>query len=342
VVQAGGKSIKLPVTGNGTGGSTAPPPKPETRTAAYTPAPSLRAGSGFYSYWNISDGNIKIPIDMSQVKAIRFTAEHGIIIEYRNGQTIEISDYQGGSFDIEPAPIPANGWDFSKYEYWGGSYGFNNTYSHSDLYGWLVVGIVHKNGVIIYDFRNEVERYYANNEINPEVWKKKVLGQVLRLSMLQTNETGLTAACSYLNQWGNMVKWNPFNGRGEIGLDTQYYFLDNDSNNFAPTVIKTTAEGIKMVATSKKDGKEYSHTFKGWNPPKYYIIIVKRGDHLVALRWRGLNEKKTYQFIHTILHAGYFCALYFSRHCDEGRNPGRRLCLDCFVPRNDGEGDCDE
>jgi hypothetical protein len=63
---------------------------------------------------------------MGQVKAIRFTAEHVIIIEYRNGQTIEISDYQGGSFDIEPAPTPANGWNMEKtLKFGGASYGWN-------------------------------------------------------------------------------------------------------------------------------------------------------------------------------------------------------------------------
>jgi hypothetical protein len=50
------------------------------------------------------------------------------------------------------------------------------------------------------------------------------------------------------------------------------------------------------------------------------------------------KKRQNLQGKSVILHAGYFCALYFSRHCNEGSNPGRRLCLDCFVPRNDGEG----
>jgi hypothetical protein len=266
VVQAGGKSIKLPVTGNGTGGSTAPPPKLETRTATRADAPpaSLRAGGGYLSYWNISNGNVKIPIDMGQVKAIRFTAEHVIIIEYRNGQTIEISDYQGGSFDIEPAPTLANGWDMERTLAIGGaSYGYDCNLNPPMTDKVEYISAVSKTDIVIFDVRAGKETKYPRSGISGDLLNKD--GAVISFATI-SDISGLKSLPAIslfeITQYGiERINFYDFSGRWFYGAGIQYYDFNNGTNRISSTFV-TNADGSLTVNYTNADGVSREHTFK--------------------------------------------------------------------------------
>ena len=272
IVQADGKAAKLLVTSNNGGGTYVQPTITNTvlqsevvnvvSKQSTTPTPLRAANAALNQYWNLAVGDGTLPLDISTVTAFNFTSDTSMVVQTTQG-SMEIDNYIGTSFSVAPVEINFD-WDLSKYEFWGASY----CWFPVDIYNFPVVaGIKHNNGVIIYDFTNEVEMYYDNSQINPNVWVKGVVGELRRISLVYVNLFGKTApGCSYLNQWGNMVQWDLFDQSQYpyVGVSSDD-FAANGKTNFIPTVIKISSEGITM-SFSTLTGENFSHTFKGWNP----------------------------------------------------------------------------
>ena len=101
VIQTGGNSAKLHV-GNDNG-SAASLTGIEKKTADNTPVPvRLLADEVIKAYWNITAGNSITSIDISSVERFYFTSDNSIIFTMKDGNTIEITDYQRGEFSVNP------------------------------------------------------------------------------------------------------------------------------------------------------------------------------------------------------------------------------------------------
>jgi hypothetical protein len=161
IVQAGDKSAKLPVSRNGIGGTTVQVPQASaiaTRAAVDPPDIIPRAGT-IRIYWNIryGDGSV-IPVEIANVESFRFTEENTIVFTLANGNTIELADYQGMEFTIEPTPVTTNSkWDLEKtLKFGGASYWFNSNPIYEPRENFMCMAAVTTEGVIIHFFPNSV------------------------------------------------------------------------------------------------------------------------------------------------------------------------------------------
>jgi len=143
VVQADGKNAKLLVAKNGFGGAVVQSKveEPKVSYAAGSPV-NFRAGGGFNVYWNITAGGTTIPVEMLNVEKFYFTANNSIVFVLKSGNTVELANYQGVAFSIEPAADNSK-WDWEKIlKYCGANY---------DIYGNIYFSIADKNAFVIYN-----------------------------------------------------------------------------------------------------------------------------------------------------------------------------------------------
>lgn len=97
IVVSGKHSAKLLVTENGYGGTTTRSTAVETQAATLASASSqinLRA-STIKIFWNIIAGNSTIAVEISDVEKFHFTVDNTIVFTQKNGNTLEMADYQG-------------------------------------------------------------------------------------------------------------------------------------------------------------------------------------------------------------------------------------------------------
>ena len=278
IVQADGKAAKLLVTSNSSGGAStqstvvSTSSQPEVANTAQqskfltngSPTPLRAANAAYKQYWrNIDAADMITPVEIANVIQFYIMPDNDIIFSMTDGNTIDLADYHNTSFSTQPTQSQNTVWDMSKFEFFGGSY----CWYPFTTYDCPVAGIMHKNGVIIYDFTNEIEKYYDNSQINSNVWVKSVSDELRRISQLYvTSFNGTVPGCSYLNQWGNMVEWALFDQSQYpyLGINSDA-FATNGKTNLIPTLIKIDSEGITM-SFSTLTGENFSHTFKGWNP----------------------------------------------------------------------------
>ena len=71
------------------------------------PEINLRA-STIKIYWNITAGASTIPVEIPNVEKFHFAADNSIVFTLKNGNTVEMADYKGVEFAIEPAKPATN------------------------------------------------------------------------------------------------------------------------------------------------------------------------------------------------------------------------------------------
>jgi hypothetical protein len=157
IVQAGNKSAKLLVTKNGYGGTTVQPVTVQPILKASPPPEiNLRAGGGIKIYWNITTGNSVVPVEIAEVVNFKFTADNSIVFTLKNGTTVELENYQGIEFSIEPAPIVGINWNMTLL-YCGSNY---------DQDGNVHYSIATKDELIVYDANKNTTTKLAINSID--------------------------------------------------------------------------------------------------------------------------------------------------------------------------------
>jgi hypothetical protein len=104
LVHSGKYTAKLFVGKEGAGSATATTQvQTKSMTYTYDNIFDLRSGNGEkIEYWNIANGKMTIPIDLLQVKSFKFVPDANMSLEYKNGRTVEITNYMGGTYDAEP------------------------------------------------------------------------------------------------------------------------------------------------------------------------------------------------------------------------------------------------
>jgi hypothetical protein len=103
--------------------------------------------------------------------SFRFTADNSIIFTLKNGNTVEMTDYRGIEFTVEPAqPTRTSNWDLEKTLKFGGvSYGIVLRPSSPDISS-VYLAVVHSNGIILFDNTTKKEMKYNTSTIHDNIW----------------------------------------------------------------------------------------------------------------------------------------------------------------------------
>jgi len=195
VVQAGDKTAKLMVTGEGFGGSsTAVQPVQsvvEPQAAVNAPSSiSLRAGT-VKIYWNITAASNTTPVEIANVESFKFTPDNSIVFTMKNGNTVELADYQGVTFTTEPVQTGNSDWDWERtLKYGGASYAWTNGAPE------IVWAAVSNTGGIAFKVQNDYMKLEANQITNPSMWDRANQPNS-RLSVFITNSDPRVVGMSY-------------------------------------------------------------------------------------------------------------------------------------------------
>lgn len=120
IVQADSKTAKLLVSS----AAVAQPAAAAIKAATYaseTQAIATRATGGIKLYLTFKYGNDKIPMEIANVASIKFTADNTLVFTLKNGNTVELANYKGIEFIIQPVQ-PASKWDWDMMKHCGANY----------------------------------------------------------------------------------------------------------------------------------------------------------------------------------------------------------------------------
>ena len=260
IVHAGNQSAKLLVSANGTGNTTAQPATTETQIATYTPAPpetNLRAAA-IKIYWNITAGSSTMPVEIPNVEKFHFTPDNSIVFTLKNGNTIELTDYKGVEFAVEPSKPAVSDWDIEKTLKFGGASYMNLAPSY--IYDCIVV--VHNKGLIIWDRRSLAETKYPKENIASNIWTEFPNGRLSYCTDFGAGMTYITAA-----NGGNIRQVSLSTGQLLFSsLSSNWSF--NGNTNIIPSTIIQNADGTLTVKYTWLSGfpgeATWEYTFKGW------------------------------------------------------------------------------
>jgi len=161
IVKADGKSAKVFV-GNNSNGSAVAQPIVQSKPVANSSNPvNLRAGN-IKIYWNITASNSTMSVEIPNVEKFYFTAENSIVFTLKNGNTIELTDYKGVEFTIEPTKPSINSkWNMDlTMKFGGAAYGVNGVSPFEQMFTRQYISVFTATEIICYDVTNKVERKY--------------------------------------------------------------------------------------------------------------------------------------------------------------------------------------
>jgi hypothetical protein len=265
IVQAGNKSAKLLVNTNGIGGTTVQPVL-KTPTAYASPPPeiNLRAGGGIKIYWNITTGNSVVPVEIFEVVNFKFTADNSIVFTLKNGTTVELENYQGIEFSIEPAPVTTTSkWDMEKTLKFGGATYVADFVSHDHL-KYISVIAVSKDHVI-------ADIISLNSSVTVAI-KDITYGNFWnidgKLSCINENAGIIITMSTQIYIWSSKSIFfytytNPYQGFDQDKAGSGYYGVAATKypgeTNIIPTTFKlNTDNSLTMVFVL--EGKTYTRT----------------------------------------------------------------------------------
>ena len=262
IVQADGKSAKLLVNNSGNGSAPAQPllaSQPVANT--YNPV-NLRAGN-IKIYWNITASSSTLSVEIPNVEKFHFTADNSIIFTLKNGNTIELTDYQGVEFTVEPAPTTTtSNWDLERTIAIGGC-----TYTMRSAVGGLrtiVFAAVYKDGIafqsMLMDGTDSRYQWFPNSGINSAMWDKANENSGSRLSVFVGPiwEYGITYPTIFASV--------PHIGLTRITTGTSIYsvvesWAYNGNTNLIPTIMVQNANGSITMSCKDINGVVHTHTF---------------------------------------------------------------------------------
>ena len=266
IVQADNNSAKLLISNDS--GSAIAQQEIKTNNMVYS-QPALidsRSESNIKVYWNIIANNSTTSIKISDVEKFSFMADM-LIFKLKNGSTIELSNYQGIEFTIEPTVPTTNiNWDLEKtIEIGGGVYGIDTYSDNPLLYEAEFISVVSQTNIIIYNVASEKETKYSRNEIITD----RLYMDNSRISFIITElyPSGMptisyvhsypdnSSACAFLpilhrdeERGGYMSQVNAYNFNG--------------GTNALSTTFKIDEYGNLVVSYVNVDGITHQHTFK--------------------------------------------------------------------------------
>ena len=278
-VQAGGKSTKLLVN-DGSGSAVERQETVMKTVIDAQPAPiGLRSDNSIKEYWNIIANNSAISVKISDVEKFSFKSDT-LVFTLKNGGTVELSNYQGVEFTIEPSePTTETHWDLERtFANGGGAYGYDSNLDYPISAKVEFISVVSKTDIILYDVQNGKETKYSRNliSIGTEEWPmnredacysfyKDGSTNFLALTITQYN--------SFTDQYG--YKWNNIVFIPLIpALSTTYYIpyyeaaYDgsrkelNCGTSKIPTTFTIDKDGNLVAAYVNADGVSRQYTFR--------------------------------------------------------------------------------
>ena len=269
IVQADGKSAKLPV--NNGFGSAVSRKEIVTKTAidAQHAPIGLRSENSIKEYWNIIANSTTMSIKIADVEKFSFKLDT-LVFTLKNGGTIELSNYQGVEFTIEPAePTTETHWDLERtFAVGGGAYGFDNTLPYPMSHKVEFISVVSNTDVIIYDVSEEKETKYSRNEI-PIGWLDIDNAQITFFCSKgsNSNEDVIYPAISYVSSQTPtpVIQFNAIDGQ-KVGFTLFMFFGQdygfNGHTNEIPTTFTIDKDGNLVAAYVNADGISRQHIFK--------------------------------------------------------------------------------
>jgi hypothetical protein len=200
-------------------------------------------------------------VEIPDVVSFRFTDDNTIVFTLKNGNTVELTDYQGIEFSIEPAPVTSNSkWDLEKtLEFGGASY----TWYGELTSNYITFAIVHKNGTVFHVEQNfspnQMDKKFNMDEINQEIWE--ING---RLSVWSGSTWSY--GMSYMTLSDGL---EPYIILKELntpttGIAAKRFWSFNNNTNIIPTAIIQNPDGSITMNCTDYMGVVHSYTFTGW------------------------------------------------------------------------------
>jgi len=273
-VQADGNAAKLLVASNGSGGASMQSTvantasQPEVANAVQTSmsatngssTPLKAATAAFKQYWNINAGNTITPIDIGTVNTFHITTDNTIVFDMKDGNTVQMTNYQSTSFSTQPTTSQNIDWDVAKTILYGGA-----TYAWGSNPPAITWAAVHKNGlaffsVVMDNSFSEVQRI-NNSDIDPTLWEA-ANNPDSRLAAFFVY-TPIKYGMSYsgiADGWQMVYLMSPTGVRSESWAGTWSY--NNNTNIIPTTFIK---DGTKLImACVDYNGETWSYSFITW------------------------------------------------------------------------------
>jgi hypothetical protein len=184
-----------------------------------------------------------------------------------SGNTIELTNYQGVVFAVQPAQSIVSDWDMARTMLYGGAtypWGYD-----PPAIAWVAV---HKNGLAFHtemtDNSYSEDQRFTNSVIDGAVWDARN-NPNSRFSMwfggyvgeiLQDNEYGM----SYPDIIQNVpiVRLVFTDGRMSSTRATEWTY--NNNSNLIPTTFVQNADGSITMSCKDYNGKVWSYTFSSW------------------------------------------------------------------------------
>ena len=261
IVQSGGKSAKLFVNNSGNGSAPAQPLL-ESQSVANTSNPvNLRAGS-IKIYWNITASSSTLSVEIPNVEKFYFTADNSIIFTLKNGNTIELTDYQGVEFTVEPvSTTTSSNWDLERtIEIGGCTYAMRPAI---DGLRTIVFAAVHKDGIAFQstfiDETNPRYQWFPNSDINSKMWDAAKANPGSRLSLFVS--TAWNYGITYLTTDFSWLEIEMIRTNGSKGGSVVESWSYNGNTNLIPTTVVQNANGSITMSCKDFNGVVHTHTF---------------------------------------------------------------------------------
>jgi hypothetical protein len=262
IIRAGNGSAKLPVGSNRASGTSAQSVvQTKAATAATPTAANQRAGTGAKIYWTIKAGDNTVSVEIPDVVSFRFTADNSIIFTLKDGNTVELTDYQGIEFTIEPAPITTvSKWDLEKTFKFGGASYVLDRYA-GGIYDICVIAVA-KDYIMA---EGALKKIPNTNTLKKDIKYPDFLTK--KLSYVGNEKSYILAHFSKLEVGDILWIGYDFYNQSEVYPYT-YSRIRADLYNFnngtpeLPAKIKFNNDGsLTMEFTDVRDGKSYTQTF---------------------------------------------------------------------------------
>ena len=257
IVQADGKAAKLLVADNGAT-SIQPVVANTVQQSTSVSSPTLlrAATATLKTLWNINAGGTITPIDISSVNTFYITTDNTIVFAMKDGNTIQLADYQGTSFSTQPTTSQNTNWDMANTILCcGATYGVDFAWIYEPfIFKVEFISVLTKNEIVIYDVFNEKELRYQRSSIT-----ESLLGKAGRISVAE-NDGYFPAMSYYLVDEGyeTILFASLIDNQWVEPLTSKYSF--NGNTNVIPCNFKL-AGGNLTVSYTNADGTLRQHTF---------------------------------------------------------------------------------
>ena len=255
IVQAGGKSAKLFVGSNN--GGTITQPEFETKFSNYSHVPIiLRASDAIKIYWNITANISTMSVEIPNVENFYFTADNSIVFTMKNGNTIELADYQGVEFALEPTLTVNSNIDWNLTLLYGGA-----TYA---LYEKEIVAVVYEQGIkyfLVSD--NTVVNHTLNQILNN--WQSLSDGNAFKLTYFYSPFAAMFPVnVFYTSKNPGHWTFNLLTGGDEPFMFLQNIWSYNGNTPLINTVFTQNSDGSLTISYFNRVGAKVTVTAKEW------------------------------------------------------------------------------